>query len=153
MGVERERSTRPRPRVVTEALFDLGAMEELRAVLRAEAQGELRVVQCLAAAAVPEERPREHVVTVDRRPLSLRTPGQRERVPQPDAVVDVEEGGLEIDADAVGDEEPPDPVLGRVLDARRARMAGRREQVAQQADELRQRDRVDGALLEALSPF
>ena len=93
----------PTAGVVAEALFDLGAMEELRAVLRAEPQGELRVVQCLAAAAVPEERPREHVVAVDRRPLSLRAPGQRERVAQPDAVVDVEEGGLEIDADAVGD--------------------------------------------------
>jgi hypothetical protein len=64
-------------------------------------------------------------------------------------VVDVEEGGLEIDADSVGDQEPPDPVLGRVFDAGRSRVPGRSEEVAQQADELRQRDRVDRTLFEA----
>jgi hypothetical protein len=63
---------------MAEAALDLGAMEELRAVLRAEPQGELRVMQGFAAAAIPEERPREHVVTVDRRPFPLRAPGKRE---------------------------------------------------------------------------
>ena len=107
------------------------AVEELRGVARAETEREPRVVKRLAAAAVAGERPREHVVAVDRRPLALRLAGECERGAQPDAVVDVEERRLEIGAHAVRGEQAADALLGRVLDARRAargrsRRAGRR---------------------------
>src|SRR5438034_8136534 len=51
---------------VAEATLDHPAMEELGCVERAEPERALREAQRLIAAAVPRERPGEHVVTVDR---------------------------------------------------------------------------------------
>ena len=107
-----------------------------------------RVGERLAAAAVPGERPGEHVVAVDARPLGAGAAGQRQRVRQPDAVVDVEERGLEVGLDAVRDEEPLDHADQRVLPAGELRSPGDAVEVAELADVLRQRDRGDGPLLQ-----
>src|SRR5204862_7457461 len=128
-GIERERAARPRARVAVETALDLGAVEELRRVARAEPEREPRVAQRLGAAAVARERPREHVVAVDRRPLPLRAPRERERRPPAQAVVDVEERRLEVGAHAVRDEQPPDALDGGVLLLRRALVTGHAEQV------------------------
>src|SRR3982750_112167 len=101
MRVERGSGSSPGMRVMTETLLDLRAVEELRGVFRAEAERELRVVQRLAAAPVAGERPGEHVVAVDRRPFALRLPGERQRRPQADPVVDVEQRRFEVRADTV----------------------------------------------------
>ena len=55
MRVEGKRAARPRARVAAEAALDLGAMEQLGAVLRAKAEGEAGVVQRLAATTVARE--------------------------------------------------------------------------------------------------
>ena len=102
----------------------------------------------LAAAAVAGERPGEHVVAVDRRPLGLRPPRERERVAQPDAVVGPVERGLEVDLDAVRHLQPLDRADERVLLTRLGATAGAREQVAELRDVARQRDRLDRAALE-----
>jgi hypothetical protein len=62
-------------------------------------------------------------------------------------VVDVELRRLEVRADAVRAQKPPDPVLGRVLQPCRAVVARSVQQVPVQADELRKRNRRDGAPL------
>ena len=110
---------------VAEAALDHPAVEELERVARPEPQRAPGVAQRLAAAAVSLERPREDVVAVDRRPLPLRAARERERGRQADAVVDVEERGLEVGLDAVGDEQPLDDADQRVLLARLGRSAVR----------------------------
>ena len=81
------RRNQPRAsRRVAEAALDHPAVEELERVLRAEAQRVLRVRKRLRAAAVPLQRPAEHVVAVDARPLALSGAGRarataRSRIP------------------------------------------------------------------------
>src|SRR5207244_2211755 len=70
---------------------------------------------------------------------------------QPHAVVDVEERRLEVGPDAVRLEQPADSVDGRVLRLRRSRTAGDAVEIAEVADELRERDRLGGAPLEGAS--
>ena len=124
--------------------------KNLSGVARAEPQRALRVGQRLRAVAVPRERPGQHVVAVDRRPLAL--PSARasvECVPQPDR------RGRRRRARSRGRcwtpfarEQPLDRADQRVLPARGALVAGDAVEVAERGDVLRQRDRVGGALLE-----
>ena len=90
MRVERERAAEPGARVarMAEAALDHPAVEELERVLRPEPERALRVGERLRAAAVPLQRPGEHVVAVDAGALALGGPGERERGSQLDAVVD-----------------------------------------------------------------
>ena len=67
---------------------------------------------------------------------------------QRDAVVDVEERGLEVGLDAVRDEQPLDHADQRVLPLRESPAAGDAVEVAEHDDVLRQRDQVDRAPLE-----
>ena len=141
--VQRERAPEPGARGagVAEAALDHPAVEELERVLRAEPQRAPRVAERLGAAAVPRERPAEHVVAVDRGPVVLADPGQGERVLRRDAVVDVEERDLEVGLDAVRAQQPLDRADQRVLPAaREAGMAGDAVEVAQRRDVLRQRE-------------
>ena len=73
----------------------------------------------LAAAPVADERPGQHVVCLDARSRLACAAGALERLAEPDAVVDVEEGELEIRLDAVGDEEAVDRAHEPVLLAAR----------------------------------
>ena len=82
-----------------------------------------RSARCECGSASPQrplrcEGPREHVVAVDRGPLGAGLAGERERVRQADAVVDVEERRLEVGLDPVRDEQPLDHADQRVLLAR-----------------------------------
>src|SRR5947209_17135861 len=72
--IQGERAARPGGGVATEAALDLGAVEQLRAVLGPKTERELGVAERLPAALVPGERPGEHVVAVDRGALALRLP-------------------------------------------------------------------------------
>src|SRR5207248_638199 len=92
--VERERAREPGPRgaAVAEAALDHSAVEELERVPCAEPERMLRIAERLLTTAVPRQRPREDVIAVDRWPFALRAPSERERLPQPQTVVDVEEG-------------------------------------------------------------
>src|SRR5439155_475064 len=64
---------------------------------------------------VPLQRPAEDVVAVDARTLALRGTGERERIREPDPVVDLEERDLEVGAHAVRGEELADGAHERVL--------------------------------------
>src|SRR5438128_3731163 len=68
-------------------------------------------------------------------------------MPQADRMIDVEERGLEVGLDAVRDEQALDHPDQRVLPSRLPLVPGKPVHVAERADELRERDRVDGALL------
>ncbi len=131
-GLSADGLPRPRRRVVAEAALDHRAVEELRAVLRAEPQREPRVAERLARSwPLRASAHAEHVVAVDRRPLALRLSCECERRLQADAVVDVEERRLEIGAHAVrrraGGGCRPRSCTARVRRARaRSRAAGRR---------------------------
>src|SRR5205807_6925656 len=107
-----------RLRVVFEAAFDHAAVEVLGRVTRPEPEGALREAQRLTAVAGPRERPSQDVVTVDRGPVAAREPGERERVREAHAVVDVEERGLQVRSDAVRGEQALDHADKRVLAAR-----------------------------------
>ena len=128
---------------MAEAALDHPAVEELERILRPEPERLLRVAERLVATAVPRERPGEDVVAVDRRPLGVADPGQRERVLQADPVVDVEERDLEIDADAVGAQQLLDRADQLVLAPCGGAVARRGEQVAEGADVLREGIRFD----------
>ena len=124
-------------------------------VARAEPQRPLRVGERVGAAAVAGERPREHVVAEDRRPVGPRPPCERKRFGKPDAVVDAEEGGLEIGADAVRGLQAVDRGHERVLPSRFGSLPRGSEQVAELRNQVRQRNRLDGSALErerALEP-
>src|SRR5947209_384884 len=73
--VEVERAPAPTLRLcaVAEATLDHPAVEELGCVERAEPERALREPQRLIAAAVPRERPGQHVVTVDRGTIAVRS--------------------------------------------------------------------------------
>src|SRR5439155_25671614 len=85
-----------RGRPVAEAALDHPAVEVLERIARPEPEGALREAQRLSAAAVPRERPSQDVVAVDRRPVGASGSGEGERMSRPDAVIDVEEGRLEV---------------------------------------------------------
>src|SRR2546421_9712933 len=108
--VQVERATQPETtlRVVAEAALDHAAVELLERVARPEPESALREAQRLTAVAGPRERPSQDVVTVDRRPLAMREPREGEHARAADAVVDVEEGGLEVCLDAVRHEQALD---------------------------------------------
>ncbi len=122
--------------------------KSLSASRRAEPERAPRVGERLATAAVPGERPGEHVVAVDARALGAGAAGQRQRVREPDAVVDVEERGLEVGLDAVRDEEPLDHADQRVLAAGELRSPCAAVEIAQLADVLRQRNQGGSPLLQ-----
>ena len=63
-------------------------------------------------------------------------------------MVDLEERDLEVGADAVRPQQLLDRADQRVLPAREHGAAGDAVEVAERGDVLRQRDRVDGLLLE-----
>ena len=133
---------------MTEAALDHAAVEELRRVLRAQAERELRVAQRLGAAAVPLERPREGVIAVDRRPRLLADPRPPEGIRKIDAVVCFEERVLDVRAHAARPLEPVDGGDERVLAPCRPSLALASEEVAERADVLRQGHGRRGATLE-----
>ncbi len=98
------------------------------------------------------ERPGEHVVAVDRRPLALREPRERERRLRPDPVVDVEERRLEIGLHAVRAQETLDHRDRRVLPARVGCPPPAAIHVPERSDELRQRDQVHAPAARARPP-
>src|SRR5207245_5986323 len=75
--VERDRAPEPAPclRLMAEAAQDHPAVEELERVLRSEPESGSGVRERGSALAVPRQRPSEHVVAVDRRPIVLPAPG------------------------------------------------------------------------------
>src|SRR5262245_41609780 len=121
---------------MAEAALDHATVEELRRISRAESQREPGVVERLVAVPRPRERPGEHVVPVDGGPLLLSEPRERERSPEPDPVVDVEERDLEVDVHAPCALEPGDRGNELVL----TRGGGAAEEVAVRRDVLRQRE-------------
>ena len=90
----------------------------------------------------------EDVVAVDRGPVGASLACEVERMAQADPVVDVEERRLQVGLDAVCDEQALDHVDERVLLVRLRRPAGHTIEVAELRDVLRQRNPVDGLLLE-----
>ena len=135
----------PRAGVPAEAALDHAAVEVEGRVARAEPERALRAAERLLAAAVPGERPGEHVVALDRRPGGARPARQLERLAQPDPVVDPEERELEIRVDAVRGLEPLDRADQLDLLARAAAFAARRRsRSASVRDELRQRHGLGG---------
>ena len=116
-----------------EAALDVAAMEERGRVERAEPERALRVAQRLAASARACERPRENVVGLHARALALRAAGARERRVEAEAVVDVEECGLQVEPAALGGLEAVDRADERVLLARERRAALRAVEVAEEA--------------------
>ena len=106
------------------------------------------VGQSLVAAPVADERPGQHVVGLDARSRLLSSAGTLERLAEPDAVVDVEEGELEIRLDAVGDEEAVDRAYEPVLLTGEPGSSGGPVEVSERADVLRQRRPLDGPSLE-----
>ena len=149
MRVQREGAPEPglRLRAAAEAALDHPAVEDLERVERPEPEGALRVAQRLTAVAVPLERPSQDVVAVDRRALALREPRERERRLKPDAVVDVEERGLEVGLDAVRDEQPLDHARSARTACAPAPRARGAIEVAERRDVLRERDQVHRFLL------
>src|SRR4051794_15113206 len=113
-------------------------MEELQRVLRPEPEREPGVAERLRALSISCERPREHLVAFDRGPLSLCEPGQSERLPQLDAMVDAEQRGLEVGSNAVRKQQPIDHRDQAVLSRRSLRTPGQAVEVSQRADELGQ---------------
>src|SRR5204863_536847 len=130
-----------RRRAVTEASLDHPPVEELERVARAEAERLLRVGECLAAVAGPGERPGEDVVAVDRRTLGPADPRAAQGRTEIDAVVDLEEGDLEVGADAVRPQELLDRADQRVVSVREHRAPRGSVEVAEEGDVLRERDR------------
>src|SRR5207302_1797236 len=104
--------------------------------------------QCFDTTAVAGERPREHVVAVDRRSVRPRRAGKRERAGEANGVVDVEERRLEIRLDAVGAQETTDRSDQRVLAACSRLLPSRVLQVTERGDELWEREGVRRALFE-----
>src|SRR3954452_22620861 len=139
MRIDRERAAVEHPRfdAPPEARGDIAAVKELHGIARAEAERPLRVGQRLPAAAVSRERPTEDVVADDARALRVAASREHERVREPPSVVDVEEGDVEVVADAVRGEQPLDhvdePVLAAVV-----------REVAEKSDVLRERHTIDG---------
>ena len=123
-------------------------MEERERVERAEPERALREAQRLAAAARARERPREDVVGLDARALTLRAAGAGERRLEPEAVVDVEEGGLEVGVEAVRDQQALDRADERVLLTREPRLTLGAVEVAEEADELGLRAALGGVALQ-----
>ena len=121
-------------------------MEELEGVLRAETERTVGPAHRLLASAVARERPREHVVADDARPLRVSPPRELERVGHADAVVGLEERDIEVVADAVRGEQLLDHADERVLALCGHRLAERAIEVAEQSDVLRERDAVDRRL-------
>ncbi len=151
MGVERERAVLnqarlvrvwPRQRSIIPRWKNLSAScVPRRSALREYAER-------LRTAAVARERPREHVVPVDRRPLGVGQAGAGERMPKADAVIDLEEGDLEVGLDAVRVQQLLDRADQRVLAAGERGTPGRAVEVAEGAHVLRQWDGVDRPPLE-----
>ena len=151
-SAQRAREPASRLRPVAEALLDHPAMEDLERIERPEPERALREAQRLAAVPVPCERPSQDVVPVDRRALALRKARERKRRMKPDAVVDVEERGLEVGLDAVRDQQPLDHADQRVLPACVRVVAGGALEITEHRDVLRERDQVHRFLLEPRSP-
>ncbi len=147
VGVRVQRAVEPAARLggVAEAALDHAPMEELERIVGAEAKRAARVAEAFAAAAVALQRPGHPVCCIDARRARVCLPGPSERVVEPAAVVEVEDGRLELRADAVGRLDP----LGRfhelVRPAGLASFAGRPQGVALPDDVLRQRQAVDDA--------
>ena len=101
MLVQVERAAEPEAglRVVAEAAFDHAAVEVLGRVARPEPEGALREVQRLTAVAGPRERPSSDVAVV-RGAIGTRETDEDKHVPEPRALVDVEEPGLRVCLDA-----------------------------------------------------
>src|ERR1043166_6313419 len=97
-----------RGRTVTETAFDHPAVEQLEGIACAEPERSARPPKGFAAVPVARKCPGEHVVAVDARPGRVCPPCQGERVPETNALVDVEERRIEVRLDAVGDEQALD---------------------------------------------
>ena len=144
--VERERAPEPRlrDRVVPEAALDVAAVEELERVLRAEAE------RARASGGAPRRSgrcgraptPSTSSPSIDGRSARA-TRARASAWRQSDAVVDLEEGDLEVGLDAVRVQQPLDRADQRVLAVGEHGPAGDPVQVAERRDVLRQRDRVD----------
>ena len=141
MRVQAQRSVEPAARVgiVAEAPLDHPAVEELEGVERSEPQSQAGVGESFGASPVAGERPGQYVVSVDARPCAIRPTSESEGVPQAQTVVDVEERGLEVGADAVCHEQPLDDADERILPLRGVPLSVAREEVAECRDRLRKR--------------
>ena len=111
-------------------------MEERGRVERAEPERTLRIAQRFAAVARARERPRQDVVGLDARALTLRAAGARERRLEAEAVVDVEECSLELGRLTPPDCEAVDRADEGVLLASEAGAALGAIEVAEEPDEL-----------------
>src|SRR5438477_6894730 len=151
MRVQPQSATEPGAprRAMAEAALDHSAVEELERIERPEPEGALRVAQRLTAVPGPLERPSEDVVAVDRRPLPPGETREGKRRVKLDAVVDIEQCGLEIGLDAVRDQQALDDRDQLVLPLCQLRVAGGAVEIAKRRDVLRQRDPVYRLLLEA----
>src|SRR5207247_9275735 len=130
-------------RAVTESALDHPAVEELERVERAEPERSLRVGLRLFAATVAGQGPGENVVAVDARTVRSSLLGERERVLEPDSVVDVEQRGLEVGLDPVREQQSLDDADQRVLPAGEPNLSLRAVEVAELRDVLRERVHVD----------
>ena len=143
MGVDRERAPEPRPRRgVAEAALDHRAVEDQQRVACPEPERARRVQPRRLAAAGPEQPPGERILGVDAGRGDVGGAGAGQRVGDVSAVVEVEDGGLELGADAVRREEPFDRPDERVLAPGRRLVARDAEHVAEH-DHVG-RDRQDG---------
>src|SRR5205085_8804854 len=114
--VDREGSTESGPcRWGGEAAFDHRPVEDEEGVPGAEPERSRRVCAGLCAAPGPEEAPGERVLGVDAGRGRVRAASTRERVGDVPAVVEIEDGGLELGADAVRLEQSLDRPDERVL--------------------------------------
>src|SRR5712691_7408840 len=90
-------------------------MEDEQCVSRAEPERAGRVCLRLLTASGPVEPPGQRVFGVDARRGSVRRAGARECAGDVPSVIEVEDGGLELRADAVRGEELLDRTHERVL--------------------------------------
>src|SRR5919108_6327401 len=102
MRIERERPPEQSlpTSVMTEAELDHARVEDLDRVARPQPQGADRVALGLVAAPILVERPGENVLRGDAFLRPVREAGARERIGEAPAVVEIEERGLELGADA-----------------------------------------------------
>src|SRR6266516_5512111 len=142
--VDGERPPEPRPRRRrAEAALDHCAVEDEERVARSEADRASGVPSCFLAAAVAVEAPGQRVFRVDARRGLVCRARPREGVDDIPVVVEVEDGGLELGADAVRGEELLDRAHKRVLATCRDFVAGDVEDVPEPDHVGRDREHVD----------
>src|SRR5262245_36464814 len=107
------------------------------------------MAQRLAATVGASERPSQCAFGLDARPLGECSAGSRDRVAKAEAVIDVEEGELEVRGDAVRREEAVDGRDEPVLLGRLSLATAETVEVAEEAGVLGERRLLHGLPLEA----